>query len=126
MSTILHITSFEAWKQARAAGQYAPESLQTEGFIHFSTAQQVVAVANAFYAGQRGLVLLVVDTDNLTSRLEWEPPIQPASATVEMPPASGELFPHLYGPLNIEAVIRVVAFEPGEDGTFTLPEELSG
>ena len=122
MTTILHITTRKVWAESQATGQYAPESLQTEGFIHFSTAQQVVQVANNFYHAQRGLVLLIVDTERLTARLEWEPPVHPASASLDMPPVTGELFPHLYGALNINAVAKVVDFEPDEDGAFTLPE----
>jgi uncharacterized protein (DUF952 family) len=124
MTTILHITTREAWTESQATGKYTPDSLQIEGFIHFSTAQQVVQVANNFYHGQRGLVLLVVDTGRLAARLEWEPPVHPASASVEMPPVTGELFPHLYGALNADAVIKVVDFEPDDEGKFSLPEAL--
>ena len=124
MTTILHITTREAWTQSQPTGHYAPDSLPTEGFIHFSTPEQVVQVANNFYRGQPGLVLLVVNTERLTARLEWEPPVHPASASVEMPPVTGILFPHLYGALNTDAVERVIDFEAGEDGEFTLPETL--
>lgn len=123
MPTIFHIISAAAWEEARSIGLYAPESLRAEGFIHFSTADQVVRVANSFYRGEPNLVLLVVDTDRLTSRLKWEAPIHPnqSSPGADMPVIE-EQFPHLYGPLNLDAVTRVLDFTPGADGTFTMPD----
>jgi uncharacterized protein (DUF952 family) len=121
MSRILHITRRADWAAAQAAGQYTAPSLQSEGFIHFSTAEQVIAVANSFYAGQVDLVLLSVDTVKLTAPLKWEPPIglPPPGGVTDQP-----LFPHLYGPLNLSAVVVVINFPPGGDGRFELPEEL--
>ena len=55
---IYHITSRTAWEAAQAAGEYSPDSLKTEGFIHASTGEQVADTANRFYHGQKGLVLL--------------------------------------------------------------------
>jgi uncharacterized protein (DUF952 family) len=111
---IFHITSRSAWENACAAGEYRAESLHAQGFIHFSGASQVLSVANAFYVGQRGLVLLEVDASRLRAELRWEPPSHPAPGTE---PALA-LFPHLYGPLNPDAVVRVIDFEPGPDGFF--------
>ncbi len=119
MSIILHIIPLAQWEAARSIGLHAPETLQTEGFIHFSTPQQVLGVANKVFPGQTGLVLLVVDTDRLTSRLKWEAPVH--LVNVEMPPTD-DRFPHLYGPLNLDAVVRVVDFPPRENGLFDLPE----
>lgn len=104
---IYHITTREAWESAQAGGVYRAASLETEGFIHCSEAHQVIRVANVLYAGQRGLVLLRIDPGRLVSRVVYEN-------------ASGgtENFPHVYGPLNVEAVERVFRFEPGADGTF--------
>ena len=117
---IFHIVSQSAWQ----AGQpYRSESLTREGFIHFSRLDQVLGVANAFYSGQRGLLLLEVDPQRLTSELRWEAPVHPATpANGSLPPA--DLFPHLYGPLNPEAVLAAHPFEPRADGTFALPENL--
>lgn len=92
---ILHITTGEAWEQAQQAGVYTTASLETEGFIHFSRPDQVVATANRFYGGQSGLVLLVVEPERLESELLYE----------ESEP--GEFFPHLFGPLNLDAVVSV-------------------
>jgi len=103
---ILHITTHEAWRQAQEDGVYIPASLKTEGFIHLSTPEQVVATANRFYRGQTDLVLLVVDTERLEPELLYE----------ESEP--GEWFPHLYGPLNLDAVVSVQPISSDPDGYF--------
>ena len=111
---ILHILRGEDWQRAQATGAYAPESLEREGFVHFSTPAQVVGTAARYYAGQRGLLLLVVDPAALGVRLRWEDP------------GHGEPFPHLYGPLPLDAVGAVLPFEPDDQGRFSLPSELAG
>jgi uncharacterized protein (DUF952 family) len=115
---IYHITSHAAWTEAQAAGAYTAPSLATEGFIHCSTLEQVIPVANNFYKGQSGLCLLVIDETRLTSTLQWEPPSGGAP-----PPgvAEGLMFPHVYGPIALEAVVRIVALPSKPDGTFDLP-----
>jgi len=103
-SHVFHICSREDAAQVHAPGGYRPPSLESEGFIHLSLAHQVPGVRAKFYAGQTGLVLLVIDATRLTSELRFEPP---AAVHGHEPPASGdELFPHLYGALNHEAVVE--------------------
>jgi uncharacterized protein (DUF952 family) len=119
---IYHITHPAHWQPGQP---YRTESLAREGFIHFSRLDQVLGVANAFYTGQRGLILLEVDTDRLTSELRWEAPVHPSTPPAGTPPADA-LFPHLYGPLNPEAVLAAHPFEPGADGEFVIPSALSG
>ena len=120
---ILHLASNASWLAAAKEGVYHADSLSTEGFIHCSTASQIEDVANAFYHSQHGLVILVIDTDNLTSELKWEPPVHP---NPERAAKIGDvLFPHVYGPINVKAVVKVVNLEPAEDGTFFLPPELN-
>jgi uncharacterized protein (DUF952 family) len=116
---IYHITTQQEWEKAQSAGAYRGDTLDTQGFIHNSTAAQVVPVANRFYNGQSGLVLLCIDDDKVQSRLVFEHPIDPATGQPES--AKGQ-FPHIYGPLNLDAVVQVVDFPPNPDGTFTLPE----
>jgi uncharacterized protein (DUF952 family) len=111
---ILHATSRAAWSAAQAGGMYSADSLADEGFIHCSKAAQILRVADSFYHGQRGLVLLVIDPGRLTSKLRWEPGTDLAS----------ELFPHIYGPINLAAVLEVFDFEPAADGKFHLPGSL--
>ncbi len=113
MNLLLHITSRPDWELAERDGIYRAASLDTEGFIHCSTPAQVVGTANRFYRGQTGLVLLVIDAEKLQAEVRYEA-------------ADGQMFPHLYGPLNVDAVTRVLPLEPGTDGTFALPEALTG
>jgi uncharacterized protein (DUF952 family) len=107
---IVHITTRAAWEAARAGGTaYAPPSLASEGFIHLSTVDQVLAVAAARYAGTPDLVLLCIAADRVSAPLRYETSDRGA-----------ERFPHLYGPLDLDAVDAVVPFPEGADG-FTLP-----
>ena len=119
MSLILHIIPHAVWEQAQAAGVYRGDTLDAEGFIHFSTPAQAVMVANARFRGHPGLLLLVVDPAKLTSELRYEAPFEATS-----PNEAAQQFPHLYGPLNLDAVVNVVPFEPGDDGLFSLPQGL--
>lgn len=114
---IYHITSQEAWTRANQAGQYEGDTLAVEGFIHCSTAEQVIPVANALFTGQTGLVLLCIIEEKVAAEIRYEsPPADDAS------PA--QRFPHIYGPLNIAAVTAAVDFPPGEGGLFNLPGSL--
>ncbi len=107
---ILHIASREEWAAARALGEYRAGSLAGEGFIHCSTPSQVLGPADALFRGRTDLVLLVIDPARLRVPLVYEDSH-----------GNGVLFPHLYGPLNLDAVTRVVPFPPGPDGRFALP-----
>lgn len=118
--SILHLASNDSWLAAVKEGVYRTDSLSTEGFIHCSKPSQIVDVANSFYHGQHGLVLLVIDPGKLEAELKWEPPAEPEPAHAR----ASDLFPHIYGPLNLDAVVRVVTFEPDANGIFTLPESL--
>ena len=115
---IYHITSRRAWEQAQANGEYRAESLQTEGFIHCSTLNQVLPVANNFYKGQSGLLLLEIEPALLSADLKWEPPSGGAP-----PPGVpvGDLFPHIFGAINLDAVLQVVDLPLHADGTHNLP-----
>ena len=81
-----------------------------EGFIHCSTHEQVIQVANARFRGQSGLVLLFIDADKVAAEIIYE--------NLEGGP---QLFPHIYGELNVDAVAQVAEFAPDADGFFTLP-----
>jgi uncharacterized protein (DUF952 family) len=110
MTLIFHITSRRQWEAAQVIGSYRGDTLDIEGFIHCSNLGQVVEVANRFYAGQTGLVLLSMAIARLQAELRYEA-------------ADGDEFPHLYGALNLDAVVQVVDFEPAPAG-FELPPEL--
>lgn len=100
--------------EALEAGFYSAPSLEARGFIHCSeiSTEQLLAVANHLYAGQSGMVLLLIEAE----RLE-------AAVRDEEFETSGKSFPHVYGPINLDAVVRVLLFPPQLDGTFQLPEE---
>lgn len=119
MAHILHIIPHTVWEQAQANGTYRGDTLDAEGFIHFSTPAQAVMVANARFKGHTGLLLLVVDPARLSAELRYEAPFEASN-----PAEAAQLFPHLYGPLNLDAVVDVRSFEPGADGFFTLPDGL--
>ncbi len=110
---IYHITSAGSWSAAQGAGVYAAKSLASAGFIHCSRMDQVIRVANNIFAGQPGLVILKIDPTLLTAPVKWEPGADKPD----------EVFPHLYGPLNLEAVTGAFDFSPGEDGKFRLPPD---
>ena len=111
---VYHITSRRDWEKAQQQGSYTADTLAKQGFIHCSKADQILRVANDFYKGQPGLVILAIDPAKLTSPLRWEPGVD----------LTAEVFPHIYGPVNQEAVYNVLDFEPNPDGTFGLPEDL--
>lgn len=103
---IYHIAENVHWAKGLEQGEYRCPSLESEGFIHFSTVDQVIATANRHYHGVSGLLLVTIFADKLTARLKYE----------NVP--TGEYFPHLYGPLNLDAVEKVRAFEPDANGDF--------
>ncbi len=113
MATIFHIAPKDKWKRSSSRGQYTEESLQSEGFIHCSTAEQVVDTANKHFKGQSGLVLLKIDTSDIVSVIAYE-------ANRD----SGETYPHIFGPINHDAIKEVIEFPASSDGTFSLPSTL--
>ncbi len=112
---IYHMCRREEWEAAGAAGAYGGSSQDVaDGFIHFSTADQVAASAAKHRAGQAGLVLLGVDGLALGPALRWEAA------------RNGQMFPHLYGPLPLEAVLAVDDLPLGRDGRHLFPPGIPG
>ena len=111
MRVILHIVKREQWEKAKLEGVYRGDRLDSQGFIHCSTSKQIVKVANDLFRAQKGLMLLYIATSKVQSKIRYESS------------GSEELYPHIYGPLNIDAVIKVAHFEPARNGRFTLPKE---
>ena len=99
MKPLFHITTRSAWDAARI--EYRAPSLATEGFIHLSTEEQWRHTLHRFYRDVPDLVLLRIDPSRLRSELRFEP-------------ADNDDFPHLYGPLEVDAVVRVCSL--GLDG----------
>jgi len=107
---LLHLCGRRDWEDARAVGELCPESLAEVGFIHLSAPYQVHLPANRLFAGRTDLVLLHVDPRGLGSPVRWEPGVATDPESM--------LFPHLYGPLPVDAVIDVTPYPPGPDGRF--------
>jgi uncharacterized protein (DUF952 family) len=110
---LVHLCGVDEWSQTRSRGEIRLEPRGSSGktpFIHLSTPEQVHLPANRLYRGRTDLLLLYIDPAELDSPVRWEPgvPTDPESM----------LFPHLYGPLPVRAVIKVTAYLPAPDGTF--------
>ena len=95
MPIIYHIAFADAWKEAQQKGYYEHPTLKNEGFIHGSLENQVAGVLERYFQGEKNLVKLVIDTDKLTSKyiFDWSP-------------STADTYPHIYGPINIDAVIK--------------------
>ena len=107
---IYHMCTAEAWEEAVAAGQYnGSADDRRDGFLHFSTADQIAESARRHRAGQAGLVLVAVEAGFLGDRIRWEPA------------RDGALFPHLYGPLFPNEAASVAALPLGPDGEHVFP-----
>jgi uncharacterized protein (DUF952 family) len=100
MPVIYHITTKEEWKKALEKGFYTAPSLETEGFIHCSEESQVEGVLKRYYKGVADLQKLHIETGKLTSTLKYE-----------LAPSVHEHFPHIYGPINLDAVVNVQELE---------------
>ena len=118
MERLYHIATVPDWQQAQRDGEYRTStrgrSLSEEGFIHASTAGQVLPVANAFYRDeQQDLVLLVLDTGRIGAEIRYEPV-----------PGWADPFPHIYGALDAAAVVQAVPLERDPAGSFRWPAGL--
>ncbi|THV17147.1 DUF952 domain-containing protein [Rhizobium rhizophilum] len=108
--TIYKIVPRELWQQARAAGLFKGAAIDLkDGYIHFSTAAQAIETARLHFARQAGLLLVAVDATVFGEALKWE-----ASR-------GGELFPHLYADLPLDAVIWEKPLPLGDDGLHIFP-----
>ena len=112
---IYHITIKEDLQKIPDGADYNADTLRTEGFIHCSTAGQIIDLANQRFKGQSGLVLLCIETDLLRPEIRYE--------NLE---GGKKLFPHIYGALNRDAIRNMVSLTPGDGGFFVLPGEVNG
>ena len=115
---IFHITTQTAWDEAQTKGEYIAESLATEGFIHCSTLAQVIPVADNFYKDQNDLLLLMIEPTLLSSTLKWE---APSGGTPPPGVPEGDQFPHIYGPINLDAVVNASDFIRDANGEWIMP-----
>jgi uncharacterized protein (DUF952 family) len=110
---LVHLCGVDEWSHARGRGDIRPPVAGSDAnaqFIHLSTPEQVHLPANRLYRGRDDLLLLYIDSTLLDSPVRWEPGVATDPESM--------LFPHLYGPLPVRAVIRVTAYSPAPDGTF--------
>ncbi|GIV98998.1 DUF952 domain-containing protein [Roseiflexus sp.] len=110
---IFHMAPAERWTMWPAHEPYVPAEFAADGFVHCTEGEELmVRVANALYRGTPGdFVLLVIDVERLTAPVRWERP-----AGTPLAP----LFPHIYGPINPEAIVEVRRIERDVDGAFLL------
>jgi uncharacterized protein (DUF952 family) len=94
---IYHITTKEQWAEARKIGHYDSETLATEGFIHCSTEPQVAGVLDRYYRGKSGLLKLKIEKNKVERPLVFE-----------LAGSINEVFPHIHGALNLDAVVEVI------------------
>ena len=107
---IYHMCPADTWQEAVRTGIYRGTANDLrDGFIHFSTAEQIAESARRHRAGQEGLVLIAVESDRLGARLKWETSRGDA------------LFPHLYGPLDTTEAASVRPLPLGADGEHIFP-----
>ncbi len=97
---IYHVTSNKEWEQAKINGEYKPAGYDAEGFIHCSIERQVSGVLDRFYKGQTGLVKLKIEKAKVNRPVLFE-------LAVDL----DELFPHIYGTLNIDSVVEVIEIQ---------------
>jgi uncharacterized protein (DUF952 family) len=109
---IYHFTERRSLDASRINGSYTPLTFDREGFIHCSTREQLLHVANRIAPRDIPLVLLVIDTTRVPHKIIYE--------NLE---GGDTLFPHIYGLLPLDAVMKAMQFRPGGDGTFSWPEE---
>lgn len=110
---IFHITTKEDWSKQSGGNSFSAPSLKDLGFIHCALKHQIIRVANSRLRGKTNLVLLGIEEDKLKSKLVYEDLSN-----------LNEEHPHVYGPINIDAITQVIDFPPEGDGSFSLPEEL--
>ena len=106
---LFHITPISSYLKAIDRGEYASDTLESEGFIHCSLRDQVLPVAETWFKGQNKLLLLEINPEKLLSEVRMDPV-----------PGAGE-YPHIYGVLNLDAITVVWEFEPDTEGHFHFP-----
>jgi uncharacterized protein (DUF952 family) len=107
---IYHITQASDWEKSKTSQHYSAPSLNSEGFIHASSYQQILHTANKFFKGQQNLLLLGIDPLKLSCQVIYEPGVD-----------DGLLYPHIYGSINKEAVRLILPISYTSEGEFYIP-----
>ena len=117
MQTIIVISTQQLWETAQSTGIYTQstieESLQDVGYIHGSMPEQTLPVANRHFLQYDDLILLCIDHAKVLAEVKYE-----------LSPSSGQMYPHIFGPLNIDAVYATIPLQKDESGQFLAPDEL--
>ena len=106
---IFHITTKEYLEEHRVNNKYEPESLDTEGFIHCSSGHQVEDTANRAFSDKEQILLLIIDVTALSTEIKYD-----------LDEKTGEKYPHIYGPLNTDAIIDKFNIFAEQDGKFDI------
>lgn len=106
---VFHLVKKRTWQNLKKEGRYHPESLESDGFIHCSSGKNIEAVANRKFKGERRLLLIVINASLVEPELKYEEDEE-----------SGTAHPHIYGPLNLDAVIDKIELHPEKDGRFSI------
>lgn len=112
---IYRIAEAEDWLAARRSGQFASADLAVEGFIHCSEYNQILATGARYYAGKAGLTLLEIDETKIATIVKRE-----------LAASRNEMFPHIFAPIPLAAIVRHFDFLADTDGRFALPAALLG
>ena len=111
---IFHIVEKNIWDIAIKKGIYKPLTLKESGFIHCSKADQTLEVAKSFYQDSNHLIILRIKTSLVKPELKMEVPVEAPYSMIE--------YPHLYGPLNLDAVENEIPLTKNNSGNFMLPD----
>lgn len=106
---IFHLVPDREWKSSKKNSRYEPQSIEDEGFIHCSTGNQIEDTANRLFKGERKLLLLVINATLVEPEIKYEED-----------KTTGEVYPHIYGPLNPDAIVDNIRLIPEEDGSFEI------
>ncbi|MDM5188664.1 DUF952 domain-containing protein [Bacillus sp. DX4.1] len=108
---ITKVMNQKDWEKGKQTGEIIEDSLREEGFIHCSSLEQSTEVAKKYFSNEAEVVLLVIEPDLVKAEIKYEVA------------SNGQKYPHIYGVLNVDAVVNVIAFRK-ENGAFVLPATL--
>ena len=106
---IFHLVRKKDWKEQKKEARYHPETIDSKGFIHCSSGKNIEEVANRLFRGERRILLIVINTSLIEPELKYEKDEE-----------TNISYPHIYGPLNLDAVIDKIELVPEEDGSFKI------
>lgn len=106
---IFHVTTEEYFQDHKVNNRYQPESLDSKGFIHCSKGTQIEATANRIFPDRDEILLLIIDISTLSSDVKYD-----------MDEQTGEKYPHIYGPLNIDAIMDKLTIYAEDNGDFNI------